>query len=165
MTIETARATATAAHGTFTVERTYAFDRTTVFGAWATRNAKNEWFGEGDDFLSKTERYELDFRVGGRELLVGLLPSGKHFIYDSIFRDIVDDGRIVAAYDVLIDDRRISVSLMTVEFLDVGGGTKVLLTEQGAFLDGLDTNEDRIEGASDMLDQLGRYLSAHSGGR
>ena len=162
MTTETAPAEATATHGTFTLERTYAFDRATVFGAWATRNAKNQWFGEGDDFLAKTERYELDFRVGGRELLEGKLPSGRHFVYDSTYRDIVDDRRIVAAYDCLVDDRRISVSVMTVEFLDTLGGTKLLLTEQGAFLDGFDTNEDRIEGASDMLDQLTRFLDARA---
>jgi uncharacterized protein YndB with AHSA1/START domain len=158
MTIETAPAEATATHGTFTLERTYPFDRATVFGAWATRNAKTQWFGEGDDFLAQTERYELDFRVGGRELLEGRLPSGRHFVYDSTYRDIVDDRRIIAAYDCLVDDRRISVSIMTIEFLDTAGGTKLLLTEQGAFLDGFDSNEDRIEGASDMLDQLTRFL-------
>jgi uncharacterized protein YndB with AHSA1/START domain len=162
MTIETAAGTERPVHGTFTLERTYTFDRATVFGAWATRNAKNEWFGEGDDFLSKTERFELDFRVGGRELLEGQLPSGNHFTYDSTYRDIVEDQWIVAAYDVLINDRRISVSLMTVEFLDVAGGTKVLLTEQGAFLRGPDNNEARSEGASDMLDQLGRFLDTHA---
>ena len=75
MTIETAPAMQRPVHGTFTLERTYAFDRATVFGAWAMRNAKNEWFGEGDDFLSKTERFELDFRVGGRRLLEGRLPQ------------------------------------------------------------------------------------------
>jgi uncharacterized protein YndB with AHSA1/START domain len=162
MTIETAPAQVTATHGTFTLERTYPFDRATVFGAWATRNAKTQWFGEGDDFLAQTERYELDFRVGGRELLEGRLPSGRHFVYDSTYRDIVDDRRIIAAYDCLVDDRRISVSVMTIEFLDTVGGTKLLLTEQGAFLDGFDSNEDRIEGASDMLDQLTRFLGAHS---
>jgi uncharacterized protein YndB with AHSA1/START domain len=162
MTIETTPAEATATHGTFTLERTYPFDRATVFGTWATRNAKTQWFGEGDDFLAKTERYELDFRVGGRELLEGRLPSGRYFVYDSIYRDIVDDRRIIAAYDCLVDDRRISVSVMTIEFLDTVGGTKLLLTEQGAFLDGFDSNEDRIEGASDMLDQLTRFLGTQS---
>jgi uncharacterized protein YndB with AHSA1/START domain len=162
MTIETAAATERPVHGRFTLERTYAFDRAMVFGAWATRSAKNEWFGEGDDFLAKTERFELDFRVGGRELLEGQLPSGNHFTYDSTYRDIVEDRWIVAEYDVLINDRRISVSLMTVEFLDVAGGTKVLLTEQGAFLRGPDNNEARSEGASHMLDQLARFLDTHA---
>jgi uncharacterized protein YndB with AHSA1/START domain len=162
MTIETTPATTTVAHGTFTLERTYAFDRPTVFGAWVTQQAKNQWFGEGDDFLAKTERFELDFRIGGRELLEGRLPSGRHFVYDSTYRDIVDERRIIAEYDVLVDGRRISVSLMTVEFFDIDGGTKVLLTEQGAFLDALDTNEDRVDGASHMLDQLGRFVGARA---
>ena len=34
-----------------------------------------------------------------------------------------------------------------------------MLTEQGAFLDGLDSNDQRQEGATDMLDKLGQHLS------
>jgi hypothetical protein len=45
------------------------------------------------------------------------------------------------------------------EFLAVPGGTQVLLTEQGAFFDGLDSNEQRQEGAQDSLDQLAAYLT------
>jgi hypothetical protein len=33
-----------------------------------------------------------------------------------------------------------------------------VLTEQGAFLDNLDTNAQREEGARDSLDKLGEYL-------
>jgi hypothetical protein len=39
-------------------------------------------------------------------------------------------------------------------------GTRLVLTEQGAFLDGLDTNAQRQEGAADSLDKLGAFLSA-----
>jgi Activator of Hsp90 ATPase homolog 1-like protein len=64
----------------------------------------------------------------------------------------------VASYDVRIGGRRVSVSLMTVEFSPAPGGTTLVLTEQGAFLDGLDTNAQREEGARDSLDKLGGYL-------
>ena len=74
----------------------------------------------------------------------------------------MDDRRIVASYDVRIDDRRVSVSLMTIELDEIPGGTRLVLTEQGAFLDGLDTNAQRAEGAGDSLDELGKYLSGHS---
>ena len=146
------------AHGSFSVERTYPASPTRVFAAWATQTAKDVWFGEGDDFLTVTDQYTLDFRVGGRERLDGTLPGGRVFSYDATYHDIVEDRRIVAAYDVSIDGQRTSVSLMTVEFVDVPGGTRVVLTEQGAFLDGLDSNAQREEGALDSLVKLGRYL-------
>ncbi len=33
------------------------------------------------------------------------------------------------------------------------GGTKLVLTEQGAYLDGLDTNAQRAEGTEQFLEQ------------
>ncbi len=147
-------------HGSFSIERTYPATPQRVFAAWASQPEKDRWFGEGDDFLASTERYTLDFRVGGRERLAGTLPDGRTFSYDALYQDIVDDERFVASYDVCIGGRRMSVSLMTVEVAGVPGGTRLLLTEQGAFLDGLDTNVQREEGARDSLDQLGEYLRA-----
>jgi uncharacterized protein YndB with AHSA1/START domain len=159
MTTETAPAM-TVEHGTFTIERTYPFDRATVFAAWATETAKRGWYGEELEFLSKLTRYELDFRVGGKEVLEGKLASGRAFALDAIYHDIVDERRIVNAYDVRIDDRLISSSLLTVEFRDATGGCTLVVTEQGAFLDGFDTNAERTQGAAAELDRLGRYLAS-----
>ena len=150
----------TVEHGTFSVERIYPAAADAVFAAWATQAAKDVWFGTGDDFLEVTDRYALDFREGGRERLVGRFANGRTFSYDAIYHDIVVGRRIVTSYDVAIDGRRTSVSLMTVEFTETTGGTRVVLTEQGAFLDGLDSNAQREEGALDSLDKLGRYLEA-----
>jgi uncharacterized protein YndB with AHSA1/START domain len=150
-------------HGSFTIERTYPRSPQEVFAAWASRGAKNTWFGEGDEFLAPTTRYDLDFRVGGRELLEGRLPGGRLFGYEAIYQDIVENQRIIASYDVRIDGKRNSVSLMTVEFHEVGTRTRLVLTEQGAFLDGLDSNDQRQEGATDSLDKLGQYLQSVHG--
>ncbi len=102
--------------------------------------------------------YTLDFRVGGHERLAGTMPGGRTFTYDAFYHDIVDDRRIIASYDVCIDGRRTSVSLLTIELAAVPGGTSLTLTEQGAFLDGLDSNDQREYGARDSLDKLGEYL-------
>ncbi len=146
--------------GSFSIERTYPAPPERVFGAWASEPMKDRWFGKGDDFLAPTERYALDFRVGGREILEGRFPDGRTFGYEAFYHDIVEDRRIVASYDVRVDGRRTSVSLMTVEFEPAAGGTQVILTEQGAFLDGLDSNDQRQEGALDSLNKLGDYLLA-----
>lgn len=146
------------AHGSFTIERAFAQPPQKVFAAWAAEPAKAVWFGADDEFLTVTGMYSLDFRIGGREHLDGTLPGGASFTYDAIYQDIVADHRIVVSYDVGIGGRRISVSLMTVELTPVPEGTRLVLTEQGAFLDGLDTNAQRQEGARDSLDKLGAFL-------
>jgi len=149
------------AHGSFTIERIYPTTPGRVFAAWASQAAKDTWFGSGDDFVTTLERYELDFRVGGAERLDGTLPDGRGFAYEAVYRDIVEGARIIASYDVRIDGRRTSVSLMTVELEAADGGTRLRMTEQGAFLDGLDSNDQRQEGAADSLNKLGAYLDAN----
>jgi uncharacterized protein YndB with AHSA1/START domain len=87
-------------------------------------------------------------------------PNGMTFGYDSTFYDIVENERIVAAYDMFVDGARMSVSLYTMQLTPVTGGTRLTLTEQGAFLDGLDTNAQREEGTGQILDKLGDVLAA-----
>jgi hypothetical protein len=57
-----------------------------------------------------------------------------------------------------VDGTKVSVSLATVEFAKAGSGTKLTVTEQGAFLDGYDDAGSRERGTSDLLDSLGRSL-------
>jgi hypothetical protein len=60
------------------------------------------------------------------------------------------------------DDRRISVSLATVELRPAGGGTRLVLTEQGVFLDGVDDPSAREQGTSDLLANLEAELQRES---
>ncbi|PWA09234.1 ATPase [Pueribacillus theae] len=57
-----------------------------------------------------------------------------------------------------LDETRISVSVTTVEFKQSEAGTKLIYTEQGAFLDGHDTAAEREHGTGIMLDKLGEEL-------
>ena len=77
-----------------------------------------------------------------------------------IYQDIVENQRIIYAYDMHIDDRRISVSLATIELKPEGSGTRLIFTEQGAFLDGYDDPGDRERGTRLLLDALGRSLES-----
>ncbi len=147
------------AHGSLTLERTYPHAPAAVFAAWTVPDLKKAWFGQGPDFVEKIESYELDFRVGGHERWHGPLRSGRSFRYDATFFDVIQDRRIVAAYDLLIADRRLSVTLLTVELRPAGTGAHLSLTEQIAFLDGLDSIDDRRPGVEDMLDMLDAYMA------
>jgi hypothetical protein len=66
--------------------------------------------------------------------------------------------RIVAAYTMVMDGRRISASLQTVEFVPVGRRTRLILTEQIAIFDGLDTAAARHHGLGELLDALEKEL-------
>jgi uncharacterized protein YndB with AHSA1/START domain len=149
----------TVVHDRFVVERDYAASPGRIFAAFADPAQKCRWFG--DDTVGATATHELDFRVGGRESLRGTAPGGgPSFTYDALYQDIVESSRIVYSYDMTMNGRRISVSVATVELLSVESGTRLILTEQGVFLDGLDTNAVREQGTGDLLDGLGRHLAS-----
>ena len=137
-------------HSTFGLEREYSVPPARVFAAWSDPEAKSEWFGASD--------FELDFRIGGREVNRGGPEGGPVFTYDARYQDIVDGERIVYTYDMLMDETRISVSVTTVQFEPAGDGTHLTYTEQGAFLDGHDTPEQRKEGTGSLFDRLGEAL-------
>lgn len=144
-------------HDSFSLERTYPAAPDRVFAAWSSKEAKTQWFG--DDEIESVGSHTLDFRIGGREHVDGV-AGGMRFEYDATYHDIVAEQRIVWSYDMHMNGARISVSVGTVEIIPVPGGSKLVMTEQGAFLDGLDTNAQRAEGTAALLDGLGRYLAA-----
>jgi uncharacterized protein YndB with AHSA1/START domain len=146
-------------HATFVIERDYDAPPARVFAAWSSRDAKARWFGAPDD---RTGKFQLDFRVGGREFNRGTAPNGNVYTYDARYQDIVPDERIVYAYDMHLGETRISVSLATVEFKRKGAGTRLIFTEQGAFLDGLDNPADREHGTGELLNALGAELQRRS---
>ncbi len=143
-------------HATFVVERTYDAPPARVFAAWADPAVKARWFAGPEEW--GPAEFALDFRVGGREISRGGPPGGPVHTYEGRYQDIVPDERIVVAYDMHLDQTRISVSLSTVELKPAGAGTRLILTEQGAFLDGLDTPAQREGGTGSLLDALGAEL-------
>jgi len=144
-------------HDAFSIERTYPAAPERVFAAWATLDAKRQWFGN-EDGLEVVGEQSLDFRIGGQERFAAK-AQGKLFEFAATYCDIVENERIVWTYDMLMDGRRISVSLSTVEIAGAPGGTKLVMTEQGAYLDGLDTNEQRRDGTEQFLDALAGFLA------
>jgi uncharacterized protein YndB with AHSA1/START domain len=150
--------TMSAQHGTFTLERTYDAPLAMVFQAWADKDAKARWFSAPSEWTDVVRIH--DFRVGGSDRLKGKWAEGRTTEFRAEYRDIVENARIVYVYDLYVNDTKISVSLATIEFAKAGKGTKLTVTEQGAFLDGYEDGGARERGTADLLDRLGRSLEA-----
>jgi len=142
--------------GSFTIHRTYAAPVAMVFQAFADPDAKARWFARHDDL--KVLIREQDFRPGGRDRVKGKFANGRVSDFQCEYRDIVENERIVYVYDMIVDDRKISVSLAILTFAKDGKGTRLSATEHGAFLDGYDDAGAREHGTGILLDQLGEAL-------
>jgi len=143
-------------HATFTIERNYDVPPTKVFAAFANLEAKQKWFAGPDEW--QQGKRTMDFRVGGKEHLSGGPKGQPPHHFDATYQDIVPDERIIYTYDMHIGDNRISVSLATIEFKPAGKGTRMVFTEQGAFLDDFDNPKLREDGTRQLLEQLGKAL-------
>ena len=118
----TAELTRSVSHGVFTLERTYpTVTPKRVFDAFASIEGKNGWFTAPNEKWTIAER-AMEFRVGGRERLVGKWASGMVTEFDATYFDIIPGERIVYTYEMHLDGRKISVSLATFEFKAVPGG-------------------------------------------
>jgi len=140
-------------HRTLSVERTYPAPPARVFAAFADPGTKRRWFAEDAGF--EVDEFALDFRVGGFERTRFRSVGGAPGRNDTLFLDIVAGERIVFAYALTAGDVRTSAALTTVELAADGGGTRLLLTEQVAFLDGVDRAASRERGWRGLLDRLG----------
>ena len=159
-------------HGSFTLERTYPIEPARVFAAFADVRRKALWFG--DPVQVDTDDWQFDFRAGGSETnhfsytdeqVEGTpLPKGTTGSFHARYFDIVDGDRLVLAYEMIINGRRISVSLQTVELEPVPEGTRLTLTEHGAFLENSDGVDLRRSGTAGLLDKLGASLTDPASG-
>jgi uncharacterized protein YndB with AHSA1/START domain len=145
-----------AVHATFALERVYDASPTRVFRALSDEAAKARWFEGGDGWVMLAR--EMDVRPGGRERVQGRWANGRVTTFDAVYFDVVPDRRLVYTYEMRLDDRKISVSLATIELAPAGAGTRFTITEQGAFLDGYDDAGSREHGTGLLLDRLGAAL-------
>ena len=146
-------------HAKFVIERKFSQAPERVFNAFADASAKARWFSGPPDQWTQRLR-EFDFRVGGRERLIGAWAGGKVSSFDSVYQNIVPNERIIYSYAMQIDGVPISVSLATVQFKPAGTGTLLVITEQGAFLDGYDDAGSRERGTGMLLGRLAESLAS-----
>lgn len=144
-------------HSMFDLERTYDAPVSRVWKALTDMRAKEKWFAGSSGKWQTVER-QMDVRVGGRELLRGRWDSGIVTTFDAVYQDVIAHERLVYSYQMFIDERKISVSLATLQLKAQGSRTTLKVTEQGAFLDGHDDAGSREHGTGLLLDALGAAL-------
>lgn len=154
----------TTTHGSFIIERRYSAAPARVFAAWADPGAKRAWFVEGEGW--DIESYDLDFREGGKETSRFHFQKGPEvfgentwFSNETVFNEIAPNERIVYTYAMARNGVRFSISLASVEFHVADKGTRLILTEHGAFFEGGDGVKMREQGWQELLTRLDAYLS------
>jgi uncharacterized protein YndB with AHSA1/START domain len=152
-----------AIHSTFVIERAYPRSPEQVFEAFRDPAKKKRWYGEskGHDILE----YDLDFRVGGREVLAARIKPGTPIAgavlrWSQTFDDIRENCRIVFNQTLDIGDKRISCALITVEFRAMEAGCVLVFTHQAVFFEGADGPKMRQDGWAGLLEKLGKELES-----
>jgi uncharacterized protein YndB with AHSA1/START domain len=148
----------TIVHETITLERHYDATPERVFRAFSDAKAKAQWFPGPDDWPVQRES-TFDFREGGLETSASGPVGGEPYYYTARYHDIVPNQRIIFSYEMSHVGRRISVSVQSIELFPENGGTRLALTDQGAYLDGLDGPQQRRGGIEPQLDQLAKALT------
>jgi len=144
-------------HATFSLERTYDAPVARVWRALTDEAAKAKWFGGSPGKWELLER-RMDVRVGGSERLRGRWEGGVVSCFDATYHDVIAQERLVYSYVMHLDEKKISVSLATMELRAEGMRTQLKVTEQGAFLDGYDDAGSRERGTGFLLDALGEAV-------
>ena len=144
-------------HATFHLERHYDAPVARVWKALTDQGAKSKWFGPPPGSFEVLER-AMDVRPGGRERLKGRWEGGVVSTFDATYHDVIPQQRLVYSYEMHLGDKKISVSLATLELTAAGASTTLKVTEQGAFLDGYDDAGSREHGTGHLLDALGASL-------
>ncbi len=143
-------------HDQFVIERLYTAPLADVFEAWADPQIKAQWFIGPPDWQSV--RRELDFRAGGDEVLHGRFATGET-LFRAHYHHIEAPARIVYDYAMWLSGKLHSVSLATVELSAQGRGTRLVFTEQVAFLDGTANADSRRHGTAAHLDRIAGLLT------
>ena len=137
----------------FVIDRTVKAPRDKVFAAFSDLDAKRQWVKTPTDaeVLERT----LDFCVGGTERFHARWSDGRITDFQARYHDIVTDERIVLVYDLFHGEKKLSVTLQTIEFIDEGDATRLIHTEQASyFTGGQEAVAGREHGTAWQVDNL-----------
>jgi uncharacterized protein YndB with AHSA1/START domain len=146
-------------HASFSLERKLNAPVSRVWTAFSDYDNKKKWFVGPEDWTQGES--SLDFREGGTETDTGGPVGGFVSSMKAIYHNIVENERIVYSYEMSLDGEPMSVSLSTIEMEADGEGTRLTLTEQGAYFTAEDHVEGRKEGTEGLLDALQAFVEGN----
>jgi uncharacterized protein YndB with AHSA1/START domain len=147
---------ANALHATLVFERNIPAPTSAVFAAFADPVKRAEWGAPSDTAVVIYDA--VDFREGGQDMFRCGSKSNPNIHGVTSYADIVLDQRIVSSEIITMDDKRLCVSLTTLELTPDGRETKLLNTTQLVSFIGRDMVNGFTAGTNASLDNLIRHL-------
>lgn len=142
--------TQTVAPTRLVLRRTYRAPRERLFAAWTDPDAVARFFGPGDVTVCDAR---IDPRVGGKYSVTFRQPDGELMTVGGVYREVKAPERIVCTWSWEEDDPALEKeTLLTVEFLEHGDETELVLTQE-AFRDA-DQRDRHEHGWTSILEQL-----------
>ncbi len=111
---------------TLRLERTLAAPRERVFRAWTDAAEVSRWFAPTDQHT--TGVVELEARVGGRYRIEMHAPNGNVHTVVGVFREVRPPRRL--AFTWTWEGKDMGETLVTLDFQDLGGSTRLVLTHE-----------------------------------
>lgn len=113
---------------TLTFERKVVAPRSTLFQAWTAPAARAVWAAPTPGVT--VEFLEADTRVGGREISICKVGGEPDIRVDAGWLDLVPQARTVGYEVVSRQGERLSAALVTADFVDDAGGSRIAVTVQ-----------------------------------
>ncbi len=145
-------------HTTFVIERELPASPRHAFRFFSEPGLKLRWNDCHPDWQVLEDRF--DFRVGGEEAKRWRTGENEEQTFLARYLDIVPAQRIIYAFDMTMRCDRVSASLATVEFKPAASHTRMLFTEQMAYLGDDKSMRARIDGTGDGFDKLVEVMAA-----
>ena len=133
------------------VRRTFQAPRERVFRAWTSAEELKRWHAPP---LHTTSLAEVDPRVGGRYRIHMLAPDGAEHRVTGVYREIDPPKKLVFTWTW--EGSAMGDTLVTVEFLDRGATTELILTHE--LFPSEDARDQHEAGWNGVLDRLAQAL-------
>lgn len=141
------------------IQRIFSAPRDEVFKAWTNPELLKKWWGP-KGFTTPTA--EIDLRVGGKYRLEMLAPDGSRSFLSGVYKEVTPPARLVYSWGweegSACGEGKEAITgetLITVEFIEMGSKTEVLLFHEGLPTDeAIADHNDGWSGSFDCLDEL-----------
>ena len=110
---------------TLQVRRLIKAPRERVYKAWTTPEELKRWHAPGPLHVSLAE---LDVRVGGKYSIHMTQPDGKVHKVGGVYRVVDPPNKLVYSWAWEGDEKNVKDSTVTIEFIEKGNATEVVLT-------------------------------------